>query len=159
VSQQQQQQPQALLPVQGDQGLSEEERHLVALFSDMDEKQLDFLDASGKSLIERIATFLAVLLGVTVLGNFFPPPYLRGNLLTKGLVIATLVCYIASLIAGLLVIQPRLYRRYLHNITRLAHELEKITQHKMRWLRVAGILFALGSAALAILIVVIIWNA
>jgi hypothetical protein len=158
VSQQQQQQ-QAAPAEQDDQGLSEEEKRLVTLFSEMDEKQLDFLDASGKSLIERIATFLAVLLGVTVLGNFFPLPYLRGNLLTKGLVIVTLVCYIASLIAGLLVIQPRLYRRYLHNMTRLGHELEKITRHKMRWLRVAGILFVLGSAALAVLIVVIIWNA
>src|SRR5437588_296297 len=43
---------------------SEEGKQLVTLFNDMESKQLDFLDKSGKSLIERIATFLIVLFGV-----------------------------------------------------------------------------------------------
>jgi hypothetical protein len=157
--QQQTPQPSSQIPIQDAQEtLSEEGQRLVNLFTEMDSKQLDFLDESGKSLIERIATFLAVLFGVTVLGNTFPPPYLKGNLPAKVLVIVTLAFYITSMAAGILAIQPRIYRRYLHNVTRLGGELEKITGHKMRWLRIAGILFALGSAALATLIVFIIWN-
>ena len=43
------------------------------------------------------------------------------------------------------------------DMTATVGELEKITKHKMFWLRVAGILFALGSVALAALIISIIW--
>lgn len=98
MSQQQQHQSpspsSAQIPIQDDRGsLDEEQKRLVSLFTEMDNKQLDFLDESGKSVIERIATFLAVLFGVTVLGNTFPPPYLKGNLPAKWLVIVTLACY------------------------------------------------------------------
>ncbi len=58
---------------------SEESKSIVALFSDMRGKQLDFLDATGKSLIERIATFLTVLFAVTALSGTLPPAYLKGN--------------------------------------------------------------------------------
>jgi hypothetical protein len=155
--QQQQQQPQ--IPIQDSQEPSEESKQLVTIFTDMENKQLDFLDESGKSIIERIATFLAVLFGVTVLSNSFPPPYLKGHVSTKVLVVVTLVLYLGAMAAGVLAIQPRYYRRYLYNVSRLGEELEKITKYKMRWLRIAGVLFTLGSLALAALIVIIVWTA
>src|SRR5207244_9514664 len=120
-------------------------------------KQLDFLDASGKSIIERIATLLAVLFGVTAFGSNFPPAYLKDNLLAKVLVIITLVLYLAAMGAGIWAIQPRYYRHYTYNVSRLGKELEKIIKHKMFWIRVASILFGLGSLALAALIISIIW--
>ena len=40
----------------------------------------------------------------------------------------------------------------------MGEKLKAIMLYKMRRLRVAGILFALGSLALAILIISIIWN-
>ena len=137
---------------------TDEQKRLVTLFADMESKQLDFLDKSGKSLIERIATFLVVLFGVTAFGSNFPPAYLKGNLPAKVLVIITLILYLAAMGAGIWAIQPRYYRHYTYNVSRLGKELEKITKHKMFWLRVAGILFVLGSVALAVLIVSIIWN-
>lgn len=145
------------IPVQDDQRISDEERRLITLFTEMDNKQLDFLDESGKSLIERISTFLAVLFGVTVLGNFYPQPYLK-PLPVKVLAVAVLICYITAIFSAVLVIQPRMYRRYLHNISRLSRELERITRYKILWLRVAGVFFVLGSVALAVLIVSIIWQ-
>jgi hypothetical protein len=78
---------------------------------------------------------------------------------TKVLVVVTLVLYLGAMAAGVLAIQPRSYRRYLYNVTRLGEELEKITKYKMRWLRIAGVLFTLGSLALAAPIVIIIWTA
>ena len=39
---------------------SDEDKRLVALFSDIESKQLEFLDGAGKSIIERIATLLAL---------------------------------------------------------------------------------------------------
>jgi nitrate/nitrite-specific signal transduction histidine kinase len=61
--------------------------------------------------------------------------------------------------AGMWAIQPRYYQRYTYNVSMLAKELEKITKRKMFWLRCAGILFALGSVALAAFVVAIIWHA
>ena len=51
------------IPIHDSQEPSEEGKQLVTLFHEMENKQLDFLDESGKSIIERIATFLTVLLG------------------------------------------------------------------------------------------------
>src|SRR5712691_4138833 len=156
-NQQQQQQQTPPIPVQDSQALSEEGKQLISIFSDMERKQLDFLDESGKSVIERIATFLTILFAVTAFSNNFPPAYLKNNLPAKVLVIVTLVFYLLALGSALWAIQPRYYRRYLYNVSRLGKELEKITSHKMRWLRASGILFALGTLALAALIISIIW--
>ena len=41
--------------------------------TDLEKKQPDLLDEAGKSIIERIATFLAILFAVTALGSNFPP--------------------------------------------------------------------------------------
>ena len=55
-------------------------------------------------------------------------------------------------------IQPRLYEISQYNVTRMKDELARITMYKMRRLRIAGVLFALGSVALAVLIIFIIWT-
>ncbi|HTK08231.1 MAG TPA: hypothetical protein VL485_13750 [Ktedonobacteraceae bacterium] len=155
------QQPQSALniPVQDTQEPSEEGKRLVALFTEMEGKQLDFLDESGKSIIERVVTLLTVLIAVASFSNNFPPAYLKGNLPTKILVIVTLAFYLLAMGSAIWAIQPRYYRRYLYNVTRLGEELGKITRRKMFWLRIAGTLFALGTVALAILIIAIIWVA
>ncbi len=155
-SQQQQQQPP--IPVQDSQEPSEEGKQLVSLFTEMEHKQLDFLDESGKSIIERVSALLAVLFAVTAFSKTFPPAYLKGNMTAKVFVIVTLIFYFLALGAGMWGIQPRYYKRYTYNVSRLGRELEKITKHKMLWLRVAGVLFALGTATLAILIITIIWT-
>src|SRR5260370_17776040 len=93
--------------IQDSQEPSEEGKQLVSLFNDMENKQLDFLDASGKSIIERIAAFLLVLFGITAFGSTFPPPYLKGNLPAKVLVIITLLFYIAAIGAGFWPFHPR----------------------------------------------------
>jgi len=142
--------------IQDTQELSEEGKQLVQIFTDMKSKQLEFLDESGKSMIERIATFLTILFAVTAFSNNFPPAYLKGNLPAKIMVITTLIMYLLAMTAALLAIQPRLYDIPRYNVTEMGKRLQNITTYKMRRLRLAGVLFALGSIALAILIVVII---
>ena len=146
-------------PVIEGQEPSEESKQLVALFHDLESRQLDFLDEAAKSVVERVATFLAILFGVTAFGSTFPPPYLKDNTAAKTLVIVTLVLYLIALGAGMWAIQPRYYRGYIYNLSRMKKELEKITKRKMFWLRFAGILFAVGSVTLAALVVAIIWHA
>ena len=146
-------------PVIEGQDPSEESKQLAALFHDLESRQLDFLDEAAKSVVERVATFLAILFGVTAFGSTFPPPYLKDNTAAKTLVIVTLVLYLVALGAGMWAIQPRYYRGYIYNVSRMKKELEKITKRKMFWLRFAGILFAVGSVTLAALVVAIIWHA
>ncbi len=57
------------IPIYDAQEPSEESKQLVALFHDLDSRQLDFLDAAAKSIIERVATFLAIVFGVTAFGS------------------------------------------------------------------------------------------
>src|SRR5207249_1902555 len=103
--------------IQGEQP-TEEQKRLVTLFSDMEGKQPDFLDGEGKSIIERIATFLAILFAVTAFGGNFPPKYLVGNTLAKVLVIAILAFYLVAMGVAILAIRPRSYNLYRNNVTR-----------------------------------------
>ena len=75
----------------------EKKQRLKTLFADLESKQPDFLDEAGKSMIERIATFLAILFAVTALGSSFPPKYLVGNPRDNYLVIAILLCYLLAM--------------------------------------------------------------
>ncbi len=158
MSNQQQQQQPPPVEIQDGQEPSPENNLVVEIFSDARKNQLNFLDDSGKSMIERIATFLAVLFGITALSSSFPPAYLRGNPSAKVMVIVTLVLFLLAMATAMLVIMPRNYNIPVYNVTRMNEELKKITAYKMRYLRVAGVLFALGSVALAVLIVSIIWG-
>jgi hypothetical protein len=145
-------------PIQG-RPVPEDIKNLVKLFSDLDDNQLTFLDDASKNIIERISTFLVVLFGVTAFGTSFPPKYLVGNTTAKIFVIITLILYLAALGSAIWNVQPKNYRYYLSNITRLRAELDRIKHRKIFWLRLAGILFTLGTVFLALLIISLIWNA
>lgn len=135
---------------------TEEGQRIVTLFADIKNKQIDVLDTSCKNIIERVATFLTVLFAITAFGNSFPPPYLKGNPAARMMVVITLIFYLAAMGSGLWALQPQYYRNFENNVSGMKGELEKITRHKMNWLRAAGALFGLGSLALALLIVSII---
>ncbi|MBA2288002.1 MAG: hypothetical protein H0W02_21215, partial [Ktedonobacteraceae bacterium] len=62
MSDQRQQEPQ--IQIYDAQPPSEHSGRVKATFDDLESKQLDTLDEAGKSLIERIATFLGVLFGI-----------------------------------------------------------------------------------------------
>ena len=133
-------------------------RRVNALLDDMESKQIDSINESGRALIERIATFLGVLFGLSILSNSFPPTYLKGNTPVKTLLIASLVCYLLAIGSALWATQVRYYSRYTYNTTRSQAELTRIVARKIGWLRAAYILFALGTVALAALLIVIVWN-
>ena len=156
MSDQYQQQQQ--IPVIDAQPRSKQSEHIEATFDDLESKQLDTLDEAGKSLIERIATFLGVLFGISILSNNFPPPYLKGHAPAKVMVIVSLVFFLLSIGAGLWATQVRPYSRYRHNVSKNARELQRMIEHRVFWLRVANLLFALGTIALAALLIVVVWS-
>lgn len=153
-----QQQQHQDIPILDAQAPSENSQRVNAAFDELETKQLDTLDESGKSIIERIATFLGVLFGISILSNNFPPPYLKGNSSARVMVIVTLICFLLAVGAGIWATQVRYYTRYTHNITRSGLELQRIIRHKITWLRIANLLFALGVICLAILLIIILWN-
>ncbi|SRR6266568_498642 len=153
-----QQQQQQEIPIYEGVQPSAEVQRIKTVFDDIESKQLDTLDEAGKSLIERIATFLGVLFAVSVLSNNFPPPYLKGNAPAKVMIIVTLAFFLLAICAGIWATQVRYYNRYLYNVSEMGKELKSLIRHKVTWLRVANLLFALGAIALAGLLVVIIWN-
>lgn len=136
--------------------VSDESKHLLARFDDMEDKQLDFLDAGGKGIIERVGTFLTLLFAITAFSNTFPPPYLKNHTSAKVMVIVTLAFCLLAMAAAIRAIQPRRYERYTHNLTRMRREMERILTYKAHWVRIGGIFFALAMISLAILIIVII---
>ena len=144
--------------IQDFQSPSAEAQEVSEFFLDLERKQLDFLKEAGKSLIERISTFLAILLGASVLSNNFPPTYLRGDLLARVVIFLALGCYLLAMGTAMWTIQPRFYRRYLYNIGALARVREKLIKQNMLSLRIAGLLFLLGSISLAVLIFEIVWK-
>src|SRR6266487_2931997 len=131
---------------------TDEHKQLVTLFSEMEGKQLDFLDQAGKSLIERVAALLAVLFAVIAFGSNFPPKYLVGNVWAKAMVFVVLGFYLLAMGLGLLAIQPRSYNLYRENVTRMRRELDRILTWKKACIWLAGLMFAL--AALIVLIIV-----
>ena len=149
-------QQQGLPPIYEAQEPSEKSKRVNAALDELETKQLETLDESGKSIIERIATLLAVVFAVMAFGGNFPPKYLVGHAWTKAMVFAVLACYLLSMGLGMLAIQPRSYDLYRENVTRMRRELERMVAWKKRWVFWAGILFALGTAALAVLIALII---
>lgn len=136
----------------------EEKQRLKAAFADMEKNQLALLDDAGKSVIERVATFLAILFGVTAFGSSFPPAYLKNNPLNKYLIIVILVCYLVAMALGILAIQPRSYTWHRYQAKEMVKTWQGIIAYKKRLVQWAGMLFALGTVLLALLIVSLIWN-
>jgi hypothetical protein len=137
---------------------SSEQIRLVTLFDEMESKQLEFIDESGKAMIERVITLLGVLFVVSAFSTNFPPAYLKGNIAAKVLVIITLILYLLSLWMSILATQPRRYQRSRYDLEKMRQTLDALFTYKIRWLRWARWLFALGSVALAVLIISVIWG-
>lgn len=137
----------------------EAHQRLRTLFADLEAKQLDFLDEAGKSVIERVATLLAILFAVTAFSGTFPPPYLKGHPLEKALMIVVFVCYLLAMGMAVYAIQPRTYSWRRYSPQEMASVLQQMLTRKRRWVRLAGLLFTVGTVMLAVLVIVILWNA
>jgi hypothetical protein len=98
------------------------------------------------------------LFGVTAFGSSFPPAYLKSNPSIKYLIIIILLCYLVAMALAILAIQPRSYTWHRYQAKKMAETLKGIVAYKKRLVQWAGILFALGTVLLSVLIVFLIWN-
>jgi len=147
------------IPISKGKLATEEDKRWLTIFNKIEENQLDLLDQSGKRIVELTGVLLGVLLGATSFGDKFPPDYLSGDKLVKGLVVAVLIAYVVAMLLGMLTAFPRQYKRYPHNLTRMEAEFQKIVRHKIMFLRAAGGFFFAGSLGLAVLLAILVLNA
>lgn len=130
---------------------TDEQQRMVALFDEIERGQLTLLDEAGKRIIELTTALLGVVFAALALGETFPPPHLTTPPV-KILAVLTLVLYVGAMLLGMRTVQPRSYQRYHQNLQGMRAELDSIIATKSRWLWWAGLLFWLGSLALAGLI-------
>ena len=78
--------------------------------------------------------------------------------MNKYLIIVILVCYLVAMALGILAIQPRSYTWHRYQAKEMVKTWQGIIAYKKRLLQWAGMLFALGTVLLALLIVALIWN-
>ena len=102
---------------------------------------------------------LGLLFAVAAFGDKFPPAYINANPWAKWCAIATVALYMAALLAAVVGVQPRSYRRYEYNMTQLRRELNRMRGYKQAWFRIATFLLALGTLALALLLLIVLWQA
>jgi hypothetical protein len=146
------------VPMQKGQPLSDADKRLIASFIEIDKNQLNFLDKSGKRMIELCTGLFGILFAVTAFGKDFPPPYLKDNTLTQILVVGVLVLLVSALLCAVLTVQPRKYKFYEHNLTEMRNEWVKVFNYKVTWFRISNWLFFVGTMLLAFLIGVLIFK-
>lgn len=147
------------VPIYEGKPLSDHDEKLDTLFSELEKGQLEFLDQAGKRIIELVTALLGVLFAIIAFGKDFPPAYLAGNNVAKGLMLGAVFAYFLALLFALLMVQPRRYRYYPNNITRTEDELGKMMSFKVTGLRIAGGLFFIATFLLVLLIALIIVTA
>lgn len=149
----------SLPPIIDGEPPEDKDTRLIALFDELEKGQLTFLDEAAKRILELTTGLLAVLFAVVAFGSDFPPPYLKDNLWTQVPAILTLLLYVSAMLCAVVAVQPRDYRYYQHNLTRLREELKKITDYKSMWFRSATICFFVASLCLTALILAVIFAA
>ncbi len=144
------------IPLLEAEELDDSDLRLIALFDKLEADQLTFLDEAGKRLVELSSVMLGLLFAVIALGDSFPPAYLANQPRNQRLALAALALYLLALGTGVMVVQPRLYRRPTADLTLMRQELQRITDYKRNWFRLGAWLLAAASLCLAALVAAII---
>ncbi len=131
---------------------TEAQQEIITRFTDIEKNQLEFIEQAGKRVVEMTTVLLGLLLAAMSFGDTFPPPYLKDNGLTKGLLLIALALYVGAMFFGVWTVQPRLYRFHPHRLDKLPAELDAVLTRKAWTMRLATILFFLASLCLALLI-------
>lgn len=134
---------------------SDDNQRLLKVFEELETKQIEFLDELAKHVIEMVSVLFGALITVFALGKDFPPPYFA-EASNKYLGVGIFALYALALLCAVGCVFPRSYRRYTHNLTRLRAEFDRLAAHKLRWARLSGGLFVLGTLGLGYLLVRII---
>lgn len=128
---------------------------LKALFDELRKNQLTLLGDAGKRVIELSTGMLGIIFAVIAFGKDFPPPYLQ-DAVTKNLAVGVLLSFLLALLAGFMCVQPREYKDYPNNVSKMREQLTERLRVKAGWFRAGSVLFVVGSFLLVVLLAVII---
>ena len=129
-----------------------EEERLADWFAEQQLKSPEHLEAAARQMVGLVTGLIGLLLGVVAIAKQPLPSYLAWPLV-RWLAVAGIVLLLLALVAGLVVLWPRRWTVSSHRIADQRRAFEAILQRKARALSVGMVLFCLGVAALAAVLV------
>ena len=136
--------------------LNKEDLIYLDLLKKYEQTQIETLDESGKRLIDRAAATLGIFFSIIALGKDFPPAYLGTVSQAIPLIIGLLTTTILSMLSGFLLLMPRTYKIYTHNLSKNEGEYRRLLNCKKRWSIVGSITYVAAMIFLATLIIKIL---
>jgi len=136
--------------------IGDQQKNLLTIFSTIQTGQLNFLDLAGKRIIELSTGLLALLFTIISIGDKFPSENIQNNYASKILILIALALYLLAILAGIITIQPKKYIYQEYNLSSMKLTLSEIIRFKSLWMKMASLLFFLGSLALTLLIYMLI---
>ena len=131
---------------------SPEEERLADWFAEQQLKSPDHLEAAARQMVGLVTGLIGLLLGVVAIAEKPLPSYLAWPLL-RWLTVVGIVLLLLALVAGLAVLWPRRWAVSSRSLTDQRQTFEAILQRKARALSAGMVLFCLGVAALAAVLV------
>lgn len=133
--------------------LSDPEKDLVDWFEKQESESVSNLEAGARQIISLITAFYGLIFGVISLGSEKFEASLRSPWVI-GLGVTAVALLLLALGASLVVVAPRRYAYREASLDDMRATYQQIVARKSRWLLRTTVLFALGLATFAGLIVV-----
>jgi hypothetical protein len=131
-----------------------DDRELRAWFEEQERGNLERLEVGAQTLIQLITGLYGVLFAVLALSD--QPAYLQRPLVQWAGTFG--VCaFFGSLLAAMLIVIPRRISYQQDNLTEMRQRHRSLLRRKATLLRLAQLVFLLGSACLVTVIVAILW--
>jgi len=141
------------MPVLGPE--TDAERELREWFERQERGNIERLEAGAQTLIQLVTGLYGVLFAVLALSSqpaYLQPPVVQwAGTLSMG-------AFFASLLAAMLVVLPRRTSYQQDNLTEMQQAYQRLLRRKASLLRMAHLVFLLGTAGLVAVILAILWQ-
>lgn len=133
----------------------DEDRELREWFDDQAKHNLDRLEAGAKTIIQLITGLYGLFFAVLALGD--QPAYLQ-HLAVRIAGTVSMAAFFIALLSAVWVVLPRRSSYHQDNLTAMKQVHRQLLGRKSFWLRITLILFIIGAAALATMIIFVLWG-
>lgn len=134
-----------------------DEEALHSWFLEQEKDPSKNLEEAARQIIQLVSTLYAVIFGIIALAANPLPAYLaKANVRALGVLVV--LSYLAALLAALVVVVPSTYRYARASQTQRQAVFDAVMRRKVVALRLALLVFALGSVAFAALFLVALFD-
>lgn len=141
------------MPVLGPE--TDAERELREWFERQERGNIERLEAGAQTMIQLVTGLYGVLFAVLALSS--QPAYLQRPVV-QWVGTGGMFAFFASLLAAMLVVLPRRTSYQQDNLTEMQQAYQHLLRRKAGLLRIAHLVFLLGTACLVAVILAILWQ-